>query len=49
MKAVEAAGGTVLGGSFTPGRPDDIPGIGLYCGIIDTEGNRIFILQPKGI
>ncbi len=49
MKAVEAAGGTILGGSYEAGKPDDIPGIGLYCGIIDTEGNRISMLQPKGM
>jgi len=48
MKAVEAAGGKVLGGQ-KPGVPDDIPGIGLYSGIIDTEGNRVGMLQPKGM
>jgi predicted enzyme related to lactoylglutathione lyase len=30
-----------------PGEPDDIPGVGLFSGIIDTEGNRVAILQPK--
>jgi hypothetical protein len=47
MKSVEAAGGKVLGGSFKAGEPDDIPGVGLYCAIIDTEGNRISMLQPN--
>jgi predicted enzyme related to lactoylglutathione lyase len=47
MKAVEAAGGRVLGGMGGPGEPDDIPGVGLFSGIIDTEGNRVAILQPK--
>lgn len=45
MKDVEAAGGKVLGG-LTPGKPDDIPGIGKYASIIDTEGNRVGMLQP---
>jgi predicted enzyme related to lactoylglutathione lyase len=46
MKKVEAAGGKVLGGQ-APGKPDDIPGIGLYASFIDTEGNQIALLQPK--
>jgi predicted enzyme related to lactoylglutathione lyase len=46
MKQVAAAGGTILGGR-TPGQPDDIPGIGLYCSFLDTEGNRVSMLQPK--
>lgn len=45
MKEVTAAGGTVLGG-MKPGEPDDIPGIGLYAAFIDTEGNRVAMLQP---
>ena len=45
MKKVAAAGGKVLGGQ-KPGIPDDIPGIGLYCSFIDTEGNRVGMLQP---
>jgi uncharacterized protein len=49
MKAVEEAGGKILGGSYKAGEPDDIPGVGLYCAIIDTEGNRVGILQPKGM
>lgn len=49
MKKVAAAGGKVLGGSRGDGTPDDIPGIGLYAGFIDTEGNRVSMLQPKGI
>jgi uncharacterized protein len=48
MKQVEKAGGKVLGGQ-TPGKPDDIPGIGLYAGFIDTEGNRVSMLQPRGM
>jgi len=31
------------------GEPVDIPGIGLYVSFSDTEGNRVTILQPKGI
>jgi len=46
MKKVTEAGGKVLGGSFKPGEPDDIPGVGLYSSFIDTEGNRVSMLQP---
>ncbi len=46
MKKVKAGGGTVLGG-MTPGEPDDIPGVGLYAAFVDTEGNRVGMLQPK--
>ena len=46
-KKVEAAGGKVLGGSFKAGEPDDIPGVGLYSSFIDTEGNRLSMLQAK--
>jgi predicted enzyme related to lactoylglutathione lyase len=49
MKAVTDAGGKVLGGSKGDGTPDDIPGVGLYSGFIDSEGNRVSILQPKGM
>jgi len=47
MKNVEAAGGKVIGGGRKAGEPDDIPGVGLYIAIMDTEGNRIALLQPK--
>ena len=49
MKAVEKAGGKVLGGMKGDGEPDDIPGVGLYTTFIDTEGNRASMLQPKGM
>ena len=42
MKKVEKAGGKVLG------EPWDIPGVGLYVSFIDTEGNRVSMLQPTG-
>jgi len=45
MSDVEKAGGKALGGQ-KPGEPDAIPGVGLYCSIIDTEGNRVGLLQP---
>ena len=45
MKKVEEAGGKILGGQ-APGEPDDIPGVGLYASFIDTEGNRVSLLQP---
>lgn len=40
MKKVTESGGTLLGVSM------DIPGIGKYIGIKDTEGNRVGMLQP---
>jgi len=40
MKAVEAAGGQVLG------TPMQIPGVGQYVAFRDTEGNRLSMLQP---
>jgi predicted enzyme related to lactoylglutathione lyase len=40
MKQVIKAGGKVLG------EPMDIPKIGAYVSFIDTEGNRVAILQP---
>ena len=46
MKKVEEAGGKVIGGQH-PGKPDDIPGVGLYIAIMDTEGNKIALLQPS--
>ncbi|MDW7728034.1 MAG: VOC family protein [Candidatus Methanoperedens sp.] len=45
MKKVEEAGEKVLGGQV-PGKPDDIPGVGLYVSFIDTEGNRMGMLEP---
>lgn len=46
MRKVKEAGGKVLGGQ-RPGEPDEIPGIGLYVSFIDTEGNRVGMLQPR--
>lgn len=40
IEKVKRGGGTVLG------EPVEIPGIGLYVSIIDTEGNRVSMLQP---
>jgi len=40
-KKVAAAGGKVLG------EPVDIPGVGMYVSFVDTEGNRLSLLQPK--
>jgi len=39
-KKVAAAGGKVLG------EPIEIPGVGQYVSFIDTEGNRLSLLQP---
>jgi uncharacterized protein len=41
MKKVTAAGGRVLG------EPMEIPGVGLYVSFVDTEGNRVSMLQPS--
>jgi predicted enzyme related to lactoylglutathione lyase len=41
MKNVEEAGGKVLG------EPMEIPGVGSYVAFIDTEGNRVSMLQPS--
>lgn len=41
MARVADAGGKVLGG------PMEIPGIGLYVSFVDTEGNRVSMLQPQ--
>jgi hypothetical protein len=40
MKKVLDAGGKVLG------EPMEIPGVGKYVSLIDTEGNRVSMLQP---
>jgi uncharacterized protein len=41
MKKVASAGGKVLG------EPVDIPMVGAYVSFIDTEGNRVSLLQPS--
>jgi len=47
MKKVTEGGGKVLGGGPEKnGEPVEIPGIGMYVSIIDTEGNRVSLLQP---
>lgn len=40
IEKVRQAGGTLLG------EPMDIPGVGQYVSFIDTEGNRVSMLQP---
>jgi uncharacterized protein len=40
MKKISDGGGKILG------EPMPIPGIGLWVSFIDTEGNRVSILQP---
>jgi predicted enzyme related to lactoylglutathione lyase len=50
MKAVEDGGGKILGGMNEKGEhtlePQMIPGVGLWISVMDTEGNRLSILQP---
>ena len=41
MKKVTDAGGKVLG------QPMEIPDVGTYISFIDTEGNRVSMLQPS--
>jgi uncharacterized protein len=41
MKKVASAGGKVLGD------PWDIPGVGQYVSFVDSEGNRVSMLQPN--
>jgi predicted enzyme related to lactoylglutathione lyase len=43
VKKVTEAGGKVIGD------PVEIPKVGLYVSFIDTEGNRVSILQPSMI
>jgi predicted enzyme related to lactoylglutathione lyase len=45
IKKVNDAGGKVLVGR-NAGEPDVIPGVGLYAAFLDTEGNRVSLLQP---
>lgn len=40
VKIVEKAGGKILG------HPVEIPGVGWYVSFIDTEGNRVSMLEP---
>ncbi|MFL6526225.1 MAG: VOC family protein [Nitrososphaera sp.] len=40
IKSVEKAGAKVLG------EPADISGVGLYVSFLDTEGNRVGMIQP---
>ena len=53
MKDVVAGGGKILGSMNEAGQhtdqPQDIPGVGLWISIQDPEGNRVSMLQPKGM
>ena len=48
IKRVEKAGGKILGG-MKPGKPDDIPGVGLYISFLDSENNRVGMLQANSM
>jgi predicted enzyme related to lactoylglutathione lyase len=41
IKKVTAAGGKIIG------EPMEIPGVGLWVSFIDTEDNRVSMLQPN--
>lgn len=41
MKKVEKAGGRISG------KVETIPGVGLWVSVIDSEGNRISMMQPQ--
>lgn len=43
IEKVKKEGGKIVGEQM------DIPGIGLFISIEDTEGNRVGMLQPKGM
>jgi predicted enzyme related to lactoylglutathione lyase len=43
IKKIKDAGGKIQD------EPMDIPGVGMFVSFIDTEGNRLSILQPKGM
>ena len=43
MKIVEESGGKIAG------EPMDIPGVGMFVSFVDTEGNRVGMLQPKSM
>ena len=51
MKNAVAAGGKIMGTMNQAGEhseePQEIPGVGLWVSMMDTEGNRFSILQPK--
>jgi len=49
MEQVKKSGGTVVGSKNKPGEPDDIPGVGLWISFLDSEGNRVSLLEPKGM
>jgi predicted enzyme related to lactoylglutathione lyase len=41
LQKIREAGGKLLG------EPMEIPGVGQYAGFVDTEGNRLSVLQPS--
>jgi predicted enzyme related to lactoylglutathione lyase len=43
IEKVKKSGGKILG------KPMEIPGIGMWVSFIDTEGNRLSILQPSNM
>lgn len=53
MQKVKANDGKILGAMGKDGKqsmePDEIPGVGLWISIMDTEGNRVSLLQPKAM
>jgi predicted enzyme related to lactoylglutathione lyase len=53
MKPIEAAGGKILGAMDETGKHSNeaqqIPDVGAWISVMDTEGNRLSVLQPKGM
>ena len=53
MAAVEAGGGKILGAMDEHGNPSMapmmIPGVGLWISFMDTENNRVSLMQPMGM
>jgi predicted enzyme related to lactoylglutathione lyase len=42
-KKITEAGGKLLGEAM------EIPGVGMYASFLDTEGNRVSVIQPMGM
>lgn len=46
MKKVVAAGGMIVDGA-NHGVPENMPGLGKFIDIVDTEGNVVNLMQPE--
>lgn len=46
IEKIKKSGGKILGGHLGPDTIDNIPGVGRYISIEDSEGNNVGILEP---